>query len=414
MCPHPDDRPRTGNHLQHRGGAARATPQRAGGGETYPQSVADQVPGYPMSKHALVLTSHAMERAFAGGADDLAGLVIGLFQRRAYFNVESVRSGEPAAAGHTVVVGFCGDTTGVPEGVHAVSLRSQDPRASQWTLMLLRAGLAIALVGLDRQSPPAGECALEGSRTFDTRWTFDRRAAVAQTSALLDELADRLAPRVVEAARGGIAATESVLVTGVEASLAGAADHLVRALVAAGRRNSDLQVDLAAAAHRAELAEVDQLTGLSNRHYLERFLGDQDAPADLLAMLVDVDDLKAVNDTWGHAAGDAVLAAVATTVRRHSGPGDVVVRWGGDEFLVLVADPSRANPAALLTMGERLATAVAGEHPAAPWEHLNLSVSVGVSQAVRTRLPLSELDAALYKVKCASKGHAGLAPDATP
>lgn len=52
-------------------------------------------------------------------------------------------------------------------------------------------------------------------------------------------------------------------------------------------------------------------------------------------MLLDVDGLKGVNDVHGHEAGDALLLSVATTLRRHTRGGDVVVRWGGDEFIVL-------------------------------------------------------------------------------
>lgn len=109
-------------------------------------------------------------------------------------------------------------------------------------------------------------------------------------------------------ARERLRASAAIKVTDVEARLVVTAEHLAHALEVGHRRNIRLAGDLAAL---TALAELDQLTGLSNRHYLQRFLGDGDAPTDLLAILVDVDNLITVNDTWGHEAGDAVLTTVA-------------------------------------------------------------------------------------------------------
>lgn len=132
-----------------------------------------------------------------------------------------------------------------------------------------------------------------------------------------------------------------------------------------------------------------------------------DRATDLLTLLVDVDNLKTVNDTHGHQAGDAVLTAIAITLRDHSRPGDVVVRWGGDEFLILAPGVSAENG---LSFAERLVQAVRATHPAAPWNGLSLSVSVGVCPTHRTTIPIGRLDEALYAVKQAGKGHAALAP----
>ena len=101
---------------------------------------------------------------------------------------------------------------------------------------------------------------------------------------------------------------------------------------------------------------------------------------------------------------------MARVLRERSRAGDVVVRWGGDEFLVLIPDPGPTSTTSLLALGERLAVAVSAAHPVAPWEDLRISVSIGISPAPRTRLPLTQLDAALSEVKKAGKGHAGLPP----
>lgn len=361
----------------------------------------------PMTKRTLLLMSHAMEQAFDAVDDDVPGLVVGLFQRREYFDVEANRYAELARAGHTVLVAFTGSVDGLPPGVHGTQLAADDPRSEEWVLILLRGDYATSLAATDRHESSGDEATLQGSRTFDASWTFRRRFAAEHARAVLSELCPDLPTTLAEQALAHVARTDSIPVSDVEARLAIAAEHLVRALEVGGRHNTRLRRELAAS---TALAELDQLTGLSNRHYLERFLGDQDTPADLLAMLVDVDDLKTVNDSFGHAAGDAVLAAVARVLRECSRVGDVVVRWGGDEFMVLIPDPGMTSAASLLALGERLAVAVAATHPEPPWDGLSISVSIGISPAPRTRLPLPQLDAALYEVKRDGKGHAGLPP----
>jgi|GEM_PF-616103 len=89
-----------------------------------------------------------------------------------------------------------------------------------------------------------------------------------------------------------------------------------------------------------ELAETDPLTGLSNRRHLARLGrgGDRrvlDRRGFTSALMLDLDHFKRINDLHGHAGGDGVLRAVATTLRSAVGPRDVVCRWGGEEFLIL-------------------------------------------------------------------------------
>ncbi|GAA4977531.1 histidine kinase N-terminal 7TM domain-containing protein [Kineococcus glutinatus] len=95
---------------------------------------------------------------------------------------------------------------------------------------------------------------------------------------------------------------------------------------------------------RAELADQavrDPLTGLANRRRLTGHLADE-VPAALAAglpvslVMVDVDRFKAVNDTHGHATGDAVLVAVAAVLAEGTGPGELAARFGGEEFVVVL------------------------------------------------------------------------------
>jgi diguanylate cyclase (GGDEF)-like protein len=362
----------------------------------------------PSTKRALLVLSHAMERAFdsieTGGDSTEPGLVLGLFQRREYFEVELHRYAALAAAGHTVVVAFCGPTEGIPAGVHAVSLDEGDAGATRWVLLLLRGSYATSLVARDRLDLSKGEMTFQSSRQFDARATFRRHVALADARQYLSELAPELPRSVATAASLQIERSAALPVSDIENRLAIAADHLVTSLDSGQLQVNRLRSELEDSQF---LAERDQLTGLHNRHYLERFLGGDDGPADLVVMLVDVDELKAVNDGHGHAAGDAVLSSVASILRGHSRPGDVVVRWGGDEFLLLMPGLS---PEIGLKAGERLAEAVRRGHPPEPWDHLTLSVSIGVSFMRRTSLPLDRLDAALYDVKRSGKGHALLDP----
>jgi diguanylate cyclase (GGDEF)-like protein len=355
------------------------------------------------TKRALLVLSHAMERAFDTVAvdDEPPGLVIGLFQRREYFDVEASRYADLTATGNTVIVGFTGSTEGLPPGVHAVSFAEQDPRADDWSLAMVRGSYATSLLAHDTFDLSSGELTLQGSRLFHAEWTFRRTVALKVTRAQVERLSPDLPPEVYAAALRHIDASAAVPVSAVEDRLATAADHLVTAVDAGQRRLTRLRSELETT---NLLAERDQLTSLNNRHYLQRFLGSKDGPADLLALLVDVDDLKRVNTTDGHDAGDALLSTVAARLREHSRPGDVLVRWGGDEFLLLVPG---VHAGTALEVGERLARAVASQLPS-PWEHLTPSVSIGMCWTKRTSLPIDRLDAALFRVKSSGKGRAAL------
>ena len=357
----------------------------------------------PTTKRALLVLSHAMERAFDDPADDgsvgAPGLIIGLFQRREYFDIEADRYASLAAAGHVVIVGFSGSAAGLPPGVHAVCLAEADPLAAHWVLLLCRASYATALVATDVRDLSMGEMTLEASRVFTARWTFRRELAIEETRAQLAALSSHLPSALLSRALQQLAGCDEP-VTAQERKLAAAADHLMYSVEAGQRRLLRIRTNLD---DTRSLAERDQLTGLHNRHFLERFLGGADRPADLMAVLVDVDDLKTVNDTHGHEAGDAVLSAVTAALKAYTRNGDVVIRWGGDEFLVLVPGLTAVDAP---THGQGLVDAVGASHPAAPWDTLSLSVSIGISPTHRTPLPLGELDKAMYQAKRAGKGRA--------
>ncbi len=97
-----------------------------------------------------------------------------------------------------------------------------------------------------------------------------------------------------------------------------------------------------------EQATHDWLTGLRNRRYFEETLADHMAAAtrydrELALVLFDLDDFKQINDTHGHAAGDDALRQFADCLKKSARKADIVCRFGGDEFAVLLPETSKSS-----------------------------------------------------------------------
>jgi diguanylate cyclase (GGDEF)-like protein len=96
------------------------------------------------------------------------------------------------------------------------------------------------------------------------------------------------------------------------------------------------------------VANTDMVTGLPTRRLVYQYLTDIPATEPITVVFADVDDLKTVNDTYGHQVGDAYLAAVAQRLLTITGDGDTLVRLGGDEFALATHQPSTFITARLI------------------------------------------------------------------
>ncbi len=156
----------------------------------------------------------------------------------------------------------------------------------------------------------------------------------------------------------------------------------------------------------AELALHDPLTGLPNRRLLMDRLEQELAHArhaeQLAVIFIDIDRFKAINDGFGHPAGDAALVHVATALTNAARSGDTVARIGGDEFVVLCENVSSHDA---MKLAERILAAVAAEPVGSPgW---TVTASAGVALAgpgPDASHVLSAADAAMYRAKTAGRG----------
>jgi diguanylate cyclase (GGDEF)-like protein len=165
--------------------------------------------------------------------------------------------------------------------------------------------------------------------------------------------------------------------------------------------------------HLQKLALLDPLTGVGNRRYAEVRL---QAALDSLrrygwsfgVLFADVDHFKQINDTYGHDSGDAVLGMVARTLAANLRSTDGLGRWGGEEFLAVIAPTDEDN---LRSVAERIRKLVA--QSALPRESLwlNVTVSIGAALVRREATPeslLSQVDQLMYRAKASGRNRVEL------
>jgi diguanylate cyclase (GGDEF)-like protein len=171
----------------------------------------------------------------------------------------------------------------------------------------------------------------------------------------------------------------------------------------------------AVALERARLAaetraRVDDLTGLHNRRHFTELLYRQVLRCGLTGdpvavLMLDIDHFKSINDQHGHLVGDAALAAAAHRLRQAIRPTDVLARWGGEEFVVLL--PSVHDPETLQNRAEELRLAIGRKPLTVGTAVVDMRISVGgacrpVSRTDGSVL-LEEADRAMYAAKAAGR-----------
>ena len=165
-----------------------------------------------------------------------------------------------------------------------------------------------------------------------------------------------------------------------------------------------------------ELAVTDELTGLRNRRHVNQRLADELARArrygDAVSCVIfDVDQFKHVNDAFGHDAGDAVLRALSAAAQAECRQSDVLGRWGGEEFLLILPGTGAEGAAAIAARLREVVEALRVPHDG---RELGATASFGVATAAPGgREGVEELlkraDAALYRAKGAGRNRVEVA-----
>jgi diguanylate cyclase (GGDEF)-like protein len=154
----------------------------------------------------------------------------------------------------------------------------------------------------------------------------------------------------------------------------------------------------------SEMSMTDALTGLLNRYGLHRALGREMAEArryarPLSCLLIDLDFFKAVNDTYGHAVGDAALRQAAQVIAESVRGSDVVCRYGGEEFIVLAPETGLEGARAL---ADKIRRAFAARLFGEEGRVFALTLSAGVAQLIDSESGndmIARADEALYHAK---------------
>ena len=305
---------------------------------------------------------------------------------------------DPAAAVHRLAVAL-GRTSGVPD-VSRIILRH--------VASALRAsGAALAVPG---PAVPFSIIATHG-------------APLLATSALRSTLNAQVEPKGTSHSDPGVGRVLIQEITGggqvlAVISLAERLDSqpftradaaVLRALTAPAALAFEREAIRRQAAAFARAAAIDPLSGLYNRRHFHARLQEELQRAErrdsnVALLMIDLDDFKRVNDSYGHAAGDTTIRATATIIRRSVRPFDICTRFGGEEFAVVMPDSSATIAE---TVAERIRTRIAAWRAADDaLGALQITASIGFALGHRTTSSdefLARADRALYAAKNAGK-----------
>lgn len=155
-----------------------------------------------------------------------------------------------------------------------------------------------------------------------------------------------------------------------------------------------------------ETTHNDAMTGLRNRRFLEEYIGAlvatvQRKQQKLSVLMLDLDKFKDVNDTYGHDAGDILLKVLANTLQAQVRAADFVIRYGGEEFLIILQESGDDYTGEIL--GEKIRAAVEAMKIQIPGQLLQKTISIGVARFPEDNEDFWQTvkcaDAALYVAK---------------
>lgn len=161
-------------------------------------------------------------------------------------------------------------------------------------------------------------------------------------------------------------------------------------------------------------AEIDSLTGIGNRRWLNARLPRAIKRGDTL-MMVDLDHFKSINDRYGHAAGDHVLSVFADAISRNLRPQDAFARTGGEEFVIFMSEFNQIDAVAAGERLCRLVEALAIQHRG---EWIPVTVSLGIAWSDGEYRDWDQMlhaaDSALYRAKGSGRNRVSLQPSMLP
>jgi diguanylate cyclase (GGDEF)-like protein/PAS domain S-box-containing protein len=249
-------------------------------------------------------------------------------------------------------------------------------------------GALCQLVGLRAEQ-------LLGTGWLDVLHPDDAEAVIDQVTAVLDGGEGRVQVRLLLAGqevRTAVLRLSPLLTPGAGAGFVGTLE--------------DITERLAFEARLAHQAAHDPLTGLPNRTLLTDWAGERftAGASSLSCLFIDVDDFKLVNDSLGHTAGDALLVELATRLRATARPGDLVVRFGGDEFVVVCQDLTEGDSVGL---AERIAATLCRPVRLCGVDvrpYVSVGVTVQTAEHADANDLIRDCDIALYQAKTSGRG----------
>ncbi len=156
-----------------------------------------------------------------------------------------------------------------------------------------------------------------------------------------------------------------------------------------------------------ELAMIDSLTGINNRYYFNEIMRQETERVKryghtMCLLMMDIDNFKSINDTFGHVTGDRVLRSIADILRVSVRESDFLARFGGDEFVIVMPE---AKEYEAFILAKRIQDMIARWNTKESLQGLKLSISIGIHEAGPHNINqiLTEADRELYQCKVVKK-----------